>query len=646
MTLFKQIALLISSVLLLILAAIMALSFQNASRAVHEQLYEDAQNTAGSLSLTLGTAQGDAGMMETMINANFDSGHYIRISLHNLNGALLYERIMERAKPDVPEWFVAWVPITVPTASAQVSAAWNPIALLHVQSDPAHAYVQLFDTARDLLLSFSVIALISLFILNALLHTVLRPLGRVQNQAESILQNRFVLQERLPFTTEFRDVVRGMNAMVLKVKEIFEKGNEAMARNRELLYNDPVTRLFNRRYLMLKLPELLDMANERGDGMMLLMAFEGAQNVNQRLGRQRGDDFFRRLGTLLEHQSNRFDDHIVARINGTEFAIMLPGCSIEEGNQIAQKLDELLALLKEEYQLEADDCTISIGLYRYLCGQDAGTLMTKADYALTHAKAREDGNTYLFESKDDRVAMGKEQWRAIIEASLAQRRIRLDFWPVFASKNAAVIQRVVTFSLQDAQNASYPYGSFAAEAMALGRLDELYTLALETLLRRFEEAPKGEYSIRLSGEFLRSSVAYAAIERLLGETAQALRHRLVFEVSESMAHKHLDLIIRFDALLEHFGCRMGINQFLGQSSDYGYLQTIRPQFLKAEAAYWLDLTPESLQALRLMTDTINISLIATGVQTPQQLEALQSRGIEIIQGPLAQTLADEAAQRS
>ncbi len=640
MTLFKQIALLISTVLLLILLSIMLLNFQNANRAVQEQLYEDAKNTASSLSLTLGTAQGDEGMMETMINANFDSGHYIRITLLDLNGTLRYERVIEQSRPDVPEWFATWVPISVPVASAQVSSLWNPIALLHVQSDPAHAYIQLFDTARDLLFTFAVIATISLVILNALLHAVLKPLSRVRNQAESILQNRFVLQEHLPFTTEFRDVVRGMNAMVLKVKEIFEKGNEAMARNRELLYSDPVTRLFNRRYLMLKLPELLDMANERGNGMMLLMAFEGAQNVNQRLGRQRADDFFRRLGILLETQSNRFEEHLAARINGTEFAIMLPGCTPQEGIEIAKRLGDLLILLKEEYKLDPDDCTINIGLYRYLCGQDTATLMTKADYALTHAKAREDGNTYLFDTKDDQSAMGKEQWRSIIEYALEQRRLHLDFWPVVSIKNSAVIQRVVTFSLQDSDESSYPYGSFAAEATALGRLGDIYLIALETLLDRLDPAMSDEYSIRLSSEFLRSPFAYGTMERLLGNRGSALKHRLAFEISDTMAHKYLDLVSRFDALFDHFGFRVGINQFLGQSGDYGYLQTIRPQFLKAEVAYWLDITRESLQALRLMTDTMGITLIATGVQTPQQIEELQARGIEIIQGPLAQTLTD------
>ena len=64
-------------------------------------------------------------------------------------------------------------------ANAQVSAGWNPVGMLFVQSDPASAYVQLYRTFRDLLLSFGLIAFISLVVLNALLHVVLKPLKRV-----------------------------------------------------------------------------------------------------------------------------------------------------------------------------------------------------------------------------------------------------------------------------------------------------------------------------------------------------------------------------------------------------------------------------------------------------------------------------------
>ena len=94
-------------------------------------------------------------------------------------------------------------------------------------------------------------------LLYAVLHAVLKPLERVRKQAEAIMNSEFIFQKELPFTTDFRDVVLGMNAMISKVKDIFEKGNKAMHHNRELLYNDRVTRLYNRRYLMMKLRQLM-----------------------------------------------------------------------------------------------------------------------------------------------------------------------------------------------------------------------------------------------------------------------------------------------------------------------------------------------------------------------------------------------------
>jgi diguanylate cyclase (GGDEF)-like protein len=365
----------------------MLLSFKNANEAVQENLYEDAKNTAASLSLSLGTAMGDLSTMETMINANFDSGHYILVSLVDMDDKELYERVAEQSKPDVPKWFLDTVHIEVPSASAQVSSGWSPMGILYVQSDPASAYVQLYRTFRDLLLSFSLITLITLLILNFLLHIVLKPLKDVQSQAEAILQNHFIIQHKIPFTTELRDVVKGMNTMVQKVKEIFEKGNEALARNQELMYNDPVTKLFNRRYLMLKIPDLLSLANEHNGGMMFFVALEGAENINQKLGRQKTDDFFRLLGETFINLSAQFDDRIVARVNGTEFTLMLPNCTSKEGNNIAQTLNQRMSDLKKSYLLEDEVCALSIGLYRYSNDQTVATLMTKTDYALVQAKA-------------------------------------------------------------------------------------------------------------------------------------------------------------------------------------------------------------------------------------------------------------------
>ncbi|MEA1918977.1 MAG: LapD/MoxY N-terminal periplasmic domain-containing protein [Campylobacterota bacterium] len=641
MTLYKQMALLISIILLLILTSIMFLSFRNSNEAVQENLYEDAKNTASSLSLSLGTAEGDESIMETMINANFDSGHYIRIALVDMNDIELYERIAEQSKPDVPEWFLTTVIINVPSASAQVSAGWNPLGILYVQSDPASAYIQLYKTFRDLLISFSIIAFISLVVLNFLLHIVLKPLKTVQSQAEAILQNRFITQENIPFTTEFKDVVKGMNAMVKKVKEIFEKGNEALARNQELMYNDPVTKLFNRRYLMLKLPDLLHLANECNGGTMMLISFEGAETVNQKLGRQKTDDFFKSLGDSFVQLSNRFDDNVVARVNGTEFMILLPNCNSDEASDIARRLNRTMKKLKEQSALDIKDCNIVIGIYRYVNGQDIPTVMTNTDFALTHAKAIENDNTYLFDKNNEEAAMGKEQWRTLLNTSIVDDNFNLTFWPVLDTKSHILIQKILTFSIYDNENNAYSYGKFVSEAIALGLLPNMYLHALEKLFKNPPKDPTKVYSIRLSSDFLRAQDTYQGLKSLFERYSKRIPFSIAFEISDSIVLQNLELVRHFDVLFDTYSYKMGINQFSGASKNFDYLQDIRPHFIKADVAFLLDQTRESMNALQLMTDSLGIELIATGVREQDQLDKLLALKIKTIQGMLAETLEEK-----
>ncbi len=109
MTLFKQIALILSILIIIILATVLNLNFKAANTSVQDRLYDDAKNTASSLSLSLGSANGDISMMSTMINANFDSGTYSYISLVDVDNVLLYERKSESEELDVPKWFLNMV---------------------------------------------------------------------------------------------------------------------------------------------------------------------------------------------------------------------------------------------------------------------------------------------------------------------------------------------------------------------------------------------------------------------------------------------------------------------------------------------------------------------------------------------------------
>ena len=63
-----------------------------------------------------------------------------------------------------------------------------------------------------------------------------------------------------------------------------------------------------------------------------------------------------------------------------------------------------------------------------------------------YAKAREDDNTYLFESKDEKNAMGKEQWRAVISNALNHDFFHLAFWPVLDTRKSQMIQKVMSYN--------------------------------------------------------------------------------------------------------------------------------------------------------------------------------------------------------
>lgn len=80
---------------------------------------------------------------------------------------------------------------------------------MQVQSDAAYAYTHLYAIFKNLLISFGVLSVVGLFILNLILALILRPLKKIELQAAAVMRNEFIIQEHVPFTKEFRDVVLG-----------------------------------------------------------------------------------------------------------------------------------------------------------------------------------------------------------------------------------------------------------------------------------------------------------------------------------------------------------------------------------------------------------------------------------------------------
>ncbi|MGB3960715.1 MAG: diguanylate cyclase, partial [Sulfurimonas sp.] len=114
---------------------------------------------------------------------------------------------------------------------------------------------------------------------------------------------------------------------------------------------------------------------------------------------------------------------------------------------------------------------------------------------------------------------------------------------------------------------------------------------------------------------------------------------LIIEMPDKFVRKNTKDIQEYKALFEKYKVDMGIYEFIGESQDYLYLQELRPLYIKAEANYFLTQNIHSFSALKLITDSVGISLIASSVMDKETLKKLEAIDIHIIQGIVSEEIA-------
>jgi len=632
MTLFKQMTLMLSILLLIILTTVLILSFQSANTSAQERLYDDAKNTASSLSLSLGTSGGNISIISAMINANFDSGNYKNISIIDLNNKLLYERKAEDQRIKVPEWFLKIINIKAPVASANVSAGWNPIGILNVQSDVGYVHEQLYSIFIKFVLTFGSIAFVAIFILNFTLRVLLKPLQEVQKQAEAIANNEFILQEKIPKMKEFKDLVFGMNIMVSKMKLMFEKGNKELKYYKELDYIDPQTKLRSRKYFINKLQEYfkVDATSKGGINMMICLA--GVSEANMAIGHRNVDKLLIELAEIFNQNTKQFENSIVARMNGTEFSILLPNLNRKEGLALAHYISKSVRTLILNFGLDGNITYLSLGLYAYHYAQNINQFLSLSDNALTQAKFNE--TKIHYEPGESMLeVMGKDAWRNIINEALSLNSFTFVSWKAVNFKSKEIVHNALSLNLKNKDGKIYYYGQFMAPANQAGLSSKIYKNIINMMFKTPDISLNGSVSsLRLSYEYLNMKETYKELSALCTEYAKNLSFKLIIEIPDRLMHTNFEYMKKYQALFKKYNIEIGIYEFIGESIDFQYLQDIRPVYIKADISYILSESDQVLSALRLITDTAGIALIASGVVDMDMIEKLQKKDIYIIQG--------------
>ena len=638
MTLFKQVALTVSLINIIMLGSVMYINYDSAKQDMLQTLYETTVNNISTLSSELSEGGEDNAYIKTIIDAEFDSGYFKSIEYELNNGTFQYIQIDNNPVEGVPLWFIDFTNIKLEKIKKDVSSGWNILGKVQVLGDTNIVYQALYKMFIKLLYLFVISLTVSLMVFSILLHYVLKPLKGIQSQAEAILQNKFIIVKKEPYTTEFKDVVKGMNLMVKKVEDIFEKANESAKRNQELLYSDPVTKLFNRRYLMIKLPELIQHENRENGGISLFISLNSIEIINKIIGQREAQEFLQGFSRILNNSLKEYEERLIARVNDMDFIVVLPSCKSQDIDFIVTQINEEFTQLRNKNNIDKDSLFLNLGLYKYKSTTKVEELLTKTDTALLNAVAQEQSNSYFYEDSTD-IAFGKNQWHSIISDAIANNKFELKFWTTMDSSSKKLIHKVMTFSINADNNEEYSFGDFIAPAINFGLVSEIYNVVLKDIFSNtHKELENSVCSIRLSNEFMKDVNSLGKLSELFDKKSKNLNFKLYFEVSNSFAINNRLLVKSFVTLFEKYNFSFGINSFTAESSDYTYLKELNPSFLKADTIFLLDQSKESMSALQVITDSLGIDIIATFVNSQEKIKLLGDNKITIIQGPATDSL--------
>ncbi len=636
MTLYKQLALLLSLFLLIILSTVMVLKFNETIKTTKEQLYNNAQNTAATLSLSLATARGDEAILSTMINANFDSGHYRSIVLTDMQDKVIFKRVETSCEIDVPEWFISFVDIDVPEASAPVSSGWMVIGKLTVESDATPSYMMLYDSFRDLLMTFTFFIIISLVVLYLLLYTILRPLRELQKQSEAISRNEFTYQELLPYTTEFKEIVSSMNAMVKKMESNFSANAQVVQQNRQLLYAEKLPKLYNEHYLMLKCNEECMQNSEYDGGVVIVMEL---QMHNGALSIEDSEAFFVSLASIMIEKSAMLTNTFVARLADNRLVLLMPGAGELQACNIKQTIHDIFAAYMEQ-KAGSQAYTLQSGMYLFTTNERCQDFLQKAVADLS-----ETGNEICTNGQEAlryKEQLTQDDWSYLITTALRKELFTYEVRNVIDTTANAIYDRGITIVMRDSKGTVYPYGRFIAAAVKTHKVLDIYMQVIKVLVQNFSSHDKkGRYTFSFANALLQEERTFGILKQEFENFDNTHDLDFCIELPESFLVASPEAASKYVDLIKEHGYRFSIGEFSAEADDLEYLKRFKPEFIKMSKLFLLDMIEKSsplLSSLQMAADALDIKIIATGVSSETELIAIRKAGITIVQGLITEVI--------
>ncbi|WP_347114438.1 bifunctional diguanylate cyclase/phosphodiesterase [Leclercia sp. S52] len=410
----------------------------------------------------------------------------------------------------------------------------------------------------------------------------------------------------------------------------------------QLALHDTLTRLPNRVLLEDRLDQAINKADREGKLFALLfMDLDGFKAVNDAYGHDTGDKLLIAVTERLEQPLK--GQYTLARIGGDEFVLL---AEIDTPNDAASLASALVHAIDQPFSLELYDLvvTLSVGVAIYPHdGKNQRELMFNADAAMYHTKHMGRNGYHFFQPSMNTLAQKQLQLMNDLWLALDRQELHLVYQPKFQAPVGPIVGFEALLRWQHPSQGLLSPDQFLPLAEKSGLIIPIGNWVIDEACRQLrvwhlEGHTEWSMAVNLSTlQFEQPQLVETVLSSLARHRIPP--HTLILEVTETTAMNNPDESVRVLTELTQAGVKASIDDFGTGYSSLLYLKKLPACELKIDRAFVKDLNGAGddatiVSAIVALAKTLNLKVVAEGVETQEQQTFLTELGCNTLQGYL------------